>query len=532
MNADLLLKHYEQISDAPDAVERLRRFVFDLAVRGKLVEQDNSDKPEHTLPSSDDQLSTNELPANWRSYKVGTVLNFAYGKGLPKKERSDEGPVPVYGSNGIVAYTQTPLVEKPSIVVGRKGSAGALNLCNGPSWTTDVAYYIVPPTYFSLKYLRIALSTLGLDGLGKGVKPGLSRSDAYELVLAVPPLAEQKRIVAKVDELMGLCDQLEEARKSREATREKLTTASLARLTDPECTEEEFGDNARFTLDALPSITKREDQIKAIRQSILDLAVRGKLVEQDKKDEPASLLVKRIAREKAALVTDGRLAKSKALPPIENATKPFDLKSGWTWVRLGGLVQFVTSGSRDWAKYYSDKGAIFVRMGNLSKDHYRLRLDSIQRVNPPLDGEGKRTRLDAGDILISITGDVGMLGLIPEDFGEAYINQHTAMIRPMAEMKGRYLAELFRSPFAKNQFNAPQRGVKNSFRLTDVTQFLVPLPPLAEQMRIVAKVDELMGICDQLEASLSATETTRAQLLDATLREALEPDQDALEAAE
>ncbi|AXI45850.1 hypothetical protein C1J03_07270 [Sulfitobacter sp. SK012] len=199
------------------------------------------------------------------------------------------------------------------------------------------------------------------------------------------------------------------------------------------------------------------------------------------------------------------------------------LPLGWVWARLGDLSEFVTSGSRDWAKHYANEGAIFVRMGNLSKNHYQLRLDHIQRVNAPAGGEGSRTSLEGGDVLISITGDVGMLGLIPDDFGEAYINQHIAMVRPMSGMKGRYLPELFRSPFAQDQFNAPQRGIKNSFRLTDVTQFVVPLPPLAEQHRIVAKVDALMAVCDQLEASLTATATTRSKLLNALLGEALEP---------
>ena len=119
-----------------------------------------------------------------------------------------------------------------------------------------------------------------------------------------------------------------------------------------------------------------------------------------------------------------------------------------------------------------------------------------------------------------------MLGLIPEGFSESYINQHTAMVRPMPEMKGRYLAEMFRSPFAQKQFNEPQRGIKNSFRLTDVTQFAVPLPPLAEQHRIVAKVDELMVLCDRLEASLASGDDTRCRLLDALLHEALAPSEE------
>ena len=183
----------------------------------------------------------------------------------------------------------------------------------------------------------------------------------------------------------------------------------------------------------------------------------------------------------------------------------------------------VTSGSRDWAKFYSNDGAIFLRMGNLSRGSYRLRLDNIQRVQPPQDGEGSRTKLEAGDILISITGEVGLLGLIPIGFGEAYINQHTCLVRPSPLLNNRYLPELFCSSFAQDQFNEPQRGIKNSFRLTDVTEFIVSLPPLAEQHRIVAKVDELMALCDQLEAHLTTTETDSRRLLEAVLHEALAP---------
>ena len=284
--------------------------------------------------------------------------------------------------------------------------------------------------------------------------------------------------------------------------------------------------NAEQLLTHFDRIADAPDAIPRLRRFILDLAVRGKLVEQDPNDEPAGELLKRIAAEKARLTKTGEIKKTKALPPISEDHVKFETPKGWSWCRLGSLSKSVTSGSRDWAKYYSQEGAIFIRMGNLSKEHYRLRLDQIQHVKPPSDREGTRTRLKGGDLLISITGDVGMLGLIPENFGEAYINQHTAMVRPVEEMKGRYLAELFRSPFAQDQFNAPQRGIKNSFRLTDITQFLVPLPPLAEQHRIVAKVDELMALCDRLETARTERETTRDRLAATSLTRLNAPDPD------
>ena len=271
-------------------------------------------------------------------------------------------------------------------------------------------------------------------------------------------------------------------------------------------------------------LIQSSESVHRLRRFILDLAVRGKLAPQDPNDEPASELLKRIAAEKARLVKARKAKREKALPPISEDQTKVTLPTGWFWCRLGNLSKLVTSGSRGWAKYYSREGAIFVRMGNLSKENYRLRLDHIQHVKPPSNREGTRTQLDTGDLLISITGDVGMLGLIPENFGEAYINQHTAMVRPVDEMKGHYLAEFFRSPFAQDQFNAPQRGIKNSFRLTDITQFLVPLPPLAEQHRIVAKVDELMVLCDRLEAARAAREETRDRLATASLARLNTPD--------
>ncbi|WP_429924917.1 restriction endonuclease subunit S [Agrobacterium vitis] len=282
--------------------------------------------------------------------------------------------------------------------------------------------------------------------------------------------------------------------------------------------------NTERLLQHYEQIADAPDAVARLRRFILDLAVRGKLVPQDSAEEPASELLKRIAAEKARLVKTGTIRKEKMLPPLSSAGGAFELPDKWAWARLGQLAQLVTSGSRDWAKHYSNEGAIFVRMGNLSKDHYRLRLDHVQRVKAPDDGEGTRTRLETGDILISITGDVGMLGLIPEGFGEAYINQHTAMVRPVAELRGRYLAELFRSPFAQQQFNEPQRGIKNSFRLSDVTEFVVPLPPLAEQHRIVAKVDELMALCDELEAARTERETKRDRLAAASLARLNTPD--------
>ena len=570
MNAEQLLTHFDRLADAPDAIPRLRRFILDLAVRGKLVEQDPEGEPasellkriavekkrlvkageikkQKTIPLLNETELPFVLPINWRWSQIAEI-----GVLSPRNEAVDDTPasfvpMPMIAADYGVAskhevrewgeikkgYTHfaegdvglakiTPCFQNGKSTVFRNLTSGL------GSGTTEL--HIVRPLFVNPNFILLFLKCpyfieTGIPKMtGTAGQKRVPTEYFAHSPFPLPPLAEQHRIVAKVDELMALCDRLETARKEREATRDRLAAASLARLNAPDPDPAVFQNHAAFALDNLTPLTTRPDQIKALRQTILNLAARGQLVEQDPEDEPAGELVKRIAVEKARLAEMGEIKKTKALPPISEDHVKFETPKGWSWCRLGSLSKFVTSGSRDWAKYYAQEGAIFIRMGNLSKEHYRLRLDQIQHVKPPSDGEGTRTRLEAGDLLISITGDVGMLGLIPENFGEAYINQHTAMVRTVEEMKGRYLAELFRSPFAQDQFNAPQRGIKNSFRLTDITQFLVPLPPLAEQRRIVAKVDELMAVCDRLEASLAAGEETRGRLVEAVLREALKTD--------
>jgi type I restriction enzyme S subunit len=158
--------------------------------------------------------------------------------------------------------------------------------------------------------------------------------------------------------------------------------------------------NAELLLAHFNRISDAPDAVPRLRRFILDLAVRGKLAEQDPNDEPASELLRRIDAEKRRLIKAGTIGKQVSLPPVNESATPFSLPNGWQWIRLGNLSQLVTSGSRDWAKYYANQGAIFLRMGNLSRDSYRLRLSNIQHVNPPADGEGARTKLQEGDILV------------------------------------------------------------------------------------------------------------------------------------
>ena len=196
----------------------------------------------------------------------------------------------------------------------------------------------------SIDYAYNYFLTYGFKGTGLTVK-GIKLEELLSIPFPLPSLAEQHRIVAKVDELMALCDRLETARTERETTRDRLTMASLTRLDTPDPDLAVFQNHAAFALDNFIPLTTRPDQVKALRQTILNLAVRGKLVEQDPNDEPASELLKRIAVDKSRLVKAGVIGEQKALPSVADAKTSFELPKGWVWTRLGHL-----SSSASWAR--------------------------------------------------------------------------------------------------------------------------------------------------------------------------------------
>lgn len=178
------------------------------------------------------------------------------------------------------------------------------------------------------------------------------------------------------------------------------------------------------------------------------------------------------------------------------------LPTGWRMVSTADLFEYVTSGSRGWAQYYADSGAKYIRVGNLERGSIALDLRDIQFVRPPPAGEGTRTSLQPHDILISITADVGMVAVVPDDLGEAYVNQHVALARPRLGLNSPYIA-MFLASSAKDQFGNLQRGVtKVGLGLDDIRSVQVALPPLAEQRRIVDKIDALFAHSKKAKESL------------------------------
>lgn len=172
----------------------------------------------------------------------------------------------------------------------------------------------------------------------------------------------------------------------------------------------------------------------------------------------------------------------------------------WREIISGKLFSFVTSGSRGWAKYYSESGSLFLRIGNLNHNTIKIDTEKKQFVNPPKGAEGIRTRVQENDILISITADVGMIGLVPKNYGEAYINQHISLARPTKEINPVYLAWYLTSSEGQAQFKNLQKGAtKVGLGLNDINNVNIPFPPLEEQKEIVRQVEKLFTIADKLE---------------------------------
>jgi type I restriction enzyme S subunit len=553
MNAERLLTHYEKIADTPDAVAHLRSFVLHLAVRGKLVAQDVDDEPSADLlkkiatekarlikagkfqePRTFVRINRDDLPfvpaAHWGWARLIDIARPSYGYAFPSSQfNSTKTGVPLIRIRDI-SHTDTEayfdgdfdsayLVRAGDYLVGMdgdfnlrqwQGKDGLLNQrvmrING--WRCGVnPEYAKLPLQFVLKHLHGETSLTTVKHL--------SAKQVNGIELPLPPIAEQDRIVAKVDELMALCDRLEVARQTREASRDKLTAASLARLNAPE--PKTFKADARFALDALLALTTRSDQIKALRQTVLNLAVRGKLVPQESHDEPASELLKRVAKLKAQL---GQRKKSPG--KVNTEQKQFDAPSGWAWTQMGEAFS-IRTGFAFKSSSYADKGTLIFRVTNFDRDGAFDLSDAVFFPTRNIDKKFSRYLLEANEILMVMVGaTVGKTTIVTEEILPALLNQNMWRIRSFGSlMASRFEYILIK---ATNQnIQGLTQSTHGHFAMSDYEKREICIPPLAEQHRIVAKVDELMGLCDQLEASLSAASNVRNHLLQALLAEALAP---------
>lgn len=575
MNAEMLLQHFNRISEAPDAVARLRRFILDLAVRGKLVAQDSNDEPAAELlkriqiekarlmrkgklkktaaePLGLSYQAPFSLPYSWAWGSLGDVSQY----GLPNKVSSNKelsANTWVLDLEDIEKDTSR-LVERVSSTARHFRSTKTVFKCgdvlfgklrpylnkvlvadeDGVCSTEIVAirgYCGIAPDYVKL-VLKSPMTMMRVDQLMYGMKmPRLGTGDAVALSFPLPPLAEQHRIVAKVDELMKLCAQLEAAQNEREAQRDRLVAASLHRIGNATTIAAEAAteaqsaatlpEAARFHLAHLPRFTTRPEHIKQLRQTIRNLAVRGRLVPQDANDEPAMELLKRIQAEKAKLEKEGRLKKDKQ--PWDGLRKepPYGLPRTWTWIRLQDAFEISRGGSPRPAgdpRYF--RGSIpWITVREITKDDGKF-LTKTETGLTEL-GATKSRFIDPGDLLLTNSG--ATLGVPKISRIRGCMNDGVAVLRRFHTINLNDYTYLYLQSQTELFRQVNQGMGQPNLNTPIIAGWFAPLPPLAEQHRIVAKVDELMALCDQLETQLTTTQADSRRLLEAVLRDALLP---------
>jgi type I restriction enzyme S subunit len=364
----------------------------------------------------------------------------------------------------------------------------------------------------------------------------LSAKQVNGIEIPLPPIPEQHRIVSKVNELTTLCDQLQTERTQRELLREKFTTASLARLDAPN--PETFREDIRFALNALPLLTVRTDQIRQVRQTIINLAVRGRLVPQETADEPASRLLERIKKKRESLLKSDYPNPDEARTQIKKQaeqTIPDHLETlpvGWSWATLMQCSALVVDCKNKTAPYASE-GIRLIRTTNVRDGKLNF-TDQKYVDHKTYKVWSARCRPESGDVLITREAPMGEVCLIPA--GEQIcLGQRMMLARLVPDtIDPDFMIYSLRDAKLMDRVqDKPIGATVQHLRVGGVETLLVPVPPIAEQHRIVAKVDGLMALCDRLEVSLAAADNTRSRLLDALLAEALaRVEERELEAAE
>lgn len=566
MSPTQLLQHFDRLSEAPDAIPRLRRFILELAVRGKLIEQEAKDEPAAellkrikkekaalikngklkeskslTITISGTDKVLYEIPANWEWIPLGESVNNHLGGGTPSKNNSTywDGDIfwasvkdvgkGKYIDDTIDRITKAGLADSSSnlippgnlIVVTRMG-LGKISINRVPIAINQDLRALSLSSLAVIDYYYIFFKTHGFEGTGLTVK-GIKVEELMNIAFPLPPLAEQHRIVAKVGELMALCDQLEAAKVEREQSRDRLLAANLHHLNQPADDEEAFREHVRFTFNHLPRITTRPAHIKQLRQTILNLAVRGKLVPQDPNDEPAAVLIKRIHAEKARLIPRSKTRKGERTEIEEEI--PFVTPQGWMQVRFVDYALEISTGPFGSVLHQSDyvlNGVPLVNPSHMIND--RIRPDRKVTVSEETAIRLAAYRMQAGDIVMARRGEVGRAAIVSKVEDGWICGTGSFFVRFCEEVFREYILLLLRSDSVRKYLAGEAVGTTMvNLNHGILKKMPLAIPPLAEQKRIVAKVDELMALCDQLENQLTATETDSRRLLEAVLYEALMP---------
>jgi type I restriction enzyme S subunit len=556
----LLEQQFDTAFAAPDGIQKLRELILTLAIQGKLVPQDPNDQPASELlkaievekkrlvkegkikqpkplPEIKQEEVPHVLPHSWKWLRLGDFGIWKSGT-TPSRTNSSYygGEIPWVKSGevkqGKIRETEEKITHEAlqncsltlnpigSILIAMYGAnigeAGVLEI----EATTNQAVCACQ-TYSGidnifLLYLIVSLKqNFNAQGAG-AAQPNISREKIIHTLAPLPPLAEQRRIVAKIDQLMARCDQLEKLRSDRAQKLITVHTAAIAHLLTAQDSHD-FSTAWRFITQHFSELYSVKETVAELRKTILQLAVMGKLVPQDPNDEPASELLKEIELEKQRLVKVGKIKQSKPLPAIKREEVPYELPKGWKWLRLGNVGAFERGRSKHRPRndkcLFDDGLYPFVQTGDVSRSKSTKNI--INTCSSYYNDFGlQQSRLwTKGTLCITIAANIAETGFLGID---ACIPDSVVAFLSIDESLSK-LVKLF-IDVAKQDLEhyAPSTAQKN-INLGIINDLIFPLPPLAEQHRIVAKVDQLMALCDRLEAAISAAQAKQTGLLNAVM---------------
>lgn len=564
MKTESALIELHILLEVPNGISRLRDLILQLAVDGKLVRQDSEDESasallmrareekeslierkiitrSRSIAATEATTTTHGLPPGWAAEYLGniahvvtkgstpTTYGFEYqtdGIRFVKVESIEDGRIQssmtqfiTEEANQALARSQLQPDDLLFSIAGTIGKTCIVRDADVPA-NTNQALAIIRGTKTALwpPFLRIQLnsflSNTVKDRARGGAMNNVSLGDLKKLIVLIPPYQEQKRISVKVDELMALCDELEKLRAKQEHKRLAANSSALNHLVT--ATEsDDFRDAWRFISRNFSELYSVKDTVTELRKAILQLAVMGKLVQQDPKDPPASELLKEIEIEKQQLIKEKKIKASKPLPKIKPEEVPYELPKGWEWVRFGNLSEIERGGSpRPINAYLTDDpdGLNWIRIGDTEKsDKYITSAkEKIRR-----EGLSKTRMVYPGDFLLTNS----------MSFGRPYITKiegciHDGWLRihPPAKLERDYLYHLLSSSYVAKHFKAAAAGaVVLNLNADKVRDLPIPIPPLPEQHRIVAKVDRLMALCDTLEEKIDTANGKQAAVLGAVM---------------
>lgn len=575
MRLKTFFENFDLLADAPNGVQKLRELILHLAVQGKLVPQDTNDEPasmllekiklekewltkegkirkEELLPPIEQNEVLYDLPDIWRLVRIGDVLNVIRGasprpKGDTRYFSTKKTPyhwikisdIRKYSNGNILTNTEefltkegaekSVLLERGTLLLTNSATIGipiVLGIDGGCIHDGYLAFPYLNEIFINTKYLYYYFlhfqSALKKRAFG-GAQLNLNTSIVKNALFPLPPAPEQKRIVAKVDELMALCDKLEARQQKRREGCVRLNNAAIDQLLTTR-EPDDFSKHWQRISDNFDLLYSAPENIGKLRQAILQLAIQGKLVPQDPNDEPASMLLEKIKDEKERLTKEKKIKKLAPLPPIEIDEVLFNLPNFWRWIRLGQVVKSVRYGTSKNCSY-EQNGVPVLRIPNLVNGS--IEKEDLKFTTLP-NREFQELRLVKDDLLmIRSNGSkslVGRTAVVSSDVdGYAYAG-YLVRLRVFLELVDtKYLHLAINTHFVREQIEIPIRttsGVKN-INSTEIINLLLPLPPYKEQKRIVAKVNKLMALCDELEAKLTQSQTDSDKLINATVRQVL-----------